>query len=142
LNCKNCTNGNSFFKSKNDALSATIKTSQFKKISSLIIGIQRVVCPSPQSNGATITRGLWCGLYKFSLFFKKFTIFIGENSLIWYYELTRIRLFYRISDFSVFINIRILNEKRNPNLGNIIGNPVCDCDELQRFPQKQMWMST
>jgi hypothetical protein len=54
----------------------------------------------------------------------------------------RIRLFYRISDFSVFINIRILNEKRNPNLGNIIGNPVCDCDELQRFPQKQMWMST
>jgi len=38
-------------------------------------------------------------MYKFSLFFKKFTIFIGENSLIWYYDLMRNRLFYQLAAF-------------------------------------------
>jgi hypothetical protein len=48
--------GNSFFSKKKPLPEAAINTSQFWKINSFIIGIQRVACPKPQSKGATNIR--------------------------------------------------------------------------------------
>lgn len=45
-------------------LSATMITSQLRAVSSLIIGMQRVACPRPQSSGATNTLGLEIPLLK------------------------------------------------------------------------------
>jgi len=73
-----------------------------------MIGIQRVEWPKPQSKGATKMRGLWLKLAGFLLFFKKFAIFIGENSLIWCYELLN-RLGYSLIALSNFLTINNRN---------------------------------
>ena len=55
---KNTMAGNSFFSKEKVEVSAAIITSQLRAISSLIIGMQRVAWPRPQSSGHIKMRGL------------------------------------------------------------------------------------
>ena len=69
--------GNSFFNKIYDALSAPIITVQPNVSKVLIIGMQRVACPSPQSRGDKNIRGVDIKLLNFNNSFKIFAILIN-----------------------------------------------------------------